>query len=505
MTALLASFLFSPPSRESAKEGKTNDEIKGHFLLGMFLIGSKGGGGGRIAVSVIVNCGYSLRPFTIRRPKFSLGRPRADGNFVDHMLVRVRGGMGGDGVPAFARSARNPKGRPCGGDGGQGGSVFLMVDASLDSLNHLPSQVQAERGHPGGRNMRHGANGADLILHLPAGCEVTEVNVEGEGEEWEEDPSEEQSIVTLDNTKETGEDQSDSLDFVLLSDIGGETETETEGPPPLLSQTDKHQIEARPQEELPQLILERITSPPVLVAQGGRGGRGNYTYGQNNHECERGQPGEERLLEINLKTLADVGLVGLPNAGKSSLLAAITRAHPRIASYPFTTLNPYVGIIDYGDGLRRLTVADIPGLVDGAHANRGLGHQFLKHIEKARLLALVIDYAQTAPWEDIKVLLRELDLYRQGLSARVKLIIANKADLLEPHELTERIRDTQDDHLVSRDIVILPVSAKYGLAVTKVTERLWDLMEELKRGGSDRTGQESKRMDRGGRDPTGNT
>lgn len=455
----------------------------------MFLIGGRGGGGSngsKIANAIIAKWAYALGgSFTVRLVS-SHPRPRTDGNFVDCMRVRVRGGAGGDGVPAFARSARNPKGRPCGGNGGHGGSVLLMVDTSLDSLNHLSSQVQAERGHPGGSNMRHGANGADLILRLPLGCEVYEIIAEKEGED------EGQSTITMDGVKEEEmeEDVPDSTDFILLADHDSEIERS-----PLLShRMEKHEIGTHPSEELPKLILEKASSPPVLVAQGGRGGRGNYAYGQNNHECERGQPGGERLLEINLKTMADVGLVGLPNAGKSSLLAAITRAHPRIASYPFTTLNPYVGIIDYGDGSRRLTVADIPGLIDGAHANRGLGHQFLKHIEKARLLALVIDYAQVKPWEDIRVLLRELDLYQQGLSTRVRLIIANKADLLTPHELTERIRGTQDSTLLPGDSVILPVSAKYGLAVTKVTERLWCLMRELNpERGKEKMEQDSKR------------
>lgn len=414
---------------------------------------------------------WTLMPTSLAvQQSWSTARARPDGNFIDHVLVRVRGGRGGDGVPAFARSARNPKGRPCGGDGGRGGNVLFVVDSSLDSLNHLPSQVQAERGYSGGKNMRHGANGADLVLRLPPGCEIGELTKarEGGGELMIPAPT----SAMREQEYQLEDDTSDLLEFVLAPDEEGEALS----PRPSSAQTEKHQVEARFQEELPRLALEWNTSSPVLVAQGGRGGRGNHAYGQNNHECEQGQPGEERLLEVNLKTMADVGLVGLPNAGKSSFLAAVTRAHPRIASYPFTTLNPYVGSIDYGEAIGRITVADIPGLIEGAHANRGLGHQFLKHVEKARLLALVVDYAQReAPWKDVHMLLRELDLYQDGLSTKVRLIIANKADLLSPDELVQRVKDTQR-HL-SRDTDILPISAKYGLALAKVTERLLQLVE----------------------------
>lgn len=199
----------------------------------------------------------------------------------------------------------------------------------------------------------------------------------------------------------------------------------------------------------------------LVVAQGGKGGKGNAAFATSGNRapriCEEGTEGEERLLLLELKTIADVGLVGYPNAGKSTLLRALSAAKPKVAPYPFTTLHPMVGVVEYED-FSRLTVADIPGLIDGAHRNVGLGHHFLRHIERTHLLVYVLDMAGIdgrTPWEDFRHLQSELELYMKGLSKRPALIAANKMDLEESAENLALLRE----ELASEVIDIVPISA----------------------------------------------
>ncbi len=172
-----------------------------------------------------------------------------------------------------------------------------------------------------------------------------------------------------------------------------------------------------------------------VLARGGRGGRGNTTFKSATHQAPRefeyGEPGEELQATLELKTIADVGLVGFPNAGKSTLISKITHAHPKIAPYPFTTLSPNVGILHYED-YGRVRVADIPGLIEGAHDGKGLGHDFLRHIERCRLLLVLLDMAGVdgrKPWNDLKQLLSELELHNPALLDKPRLVVANKMDL----------------------------------------------------------------------------
>ena len=199
----------------------------------------------------------------------------------------------------------------------------------------------------------------------------------------------------------------------------------------------------------------------LVVARGGKGGKGNAAFATSGNRApriaEEGTEGEERLLLLELKTIADVGLVGYPNAGKSTLLRALSAAKPKVAPYPFTTLHPMVGVVEYPD-FGRLTVADIPGLIDGAHRNVGLGHHFLRHIERTHLLVYVLDMAGIdgrTPWEDFRHLQSELELYMKGLSKRPALIAANKMDLPESAENLALLRD----ELSSEVIDIVPISA----------------------------------------------
>lgn len=202
----------------------------------------------------------------------------------------------------------------------------------------------------------------------------------------------------------------------------------------------------------------------VLLAKGGRGGRGNARFVSSTNRvpryCETGKPGEEKEFQLELKTIADVGLVGFPNAGKSTLLGAVSAARPKVASYPFTTLNPVVGVVEYPD-FERILMADIPGLIEGAHDNVGLGHAFLRHIERTSVLVYVLDMGGVdgrSPLDDLKHLKEELELYMPGLSKRAAMVIANKMDLPGAEENLALLRE----ELASELLEIHPVTAAIG-------------------------------------------
>jgi GTP-binding protein len=177
----------------------------------------------------------------------------------------------------------------------------------------------------------------------------------------------------------------------------------------------------------------------IVLSKGGKGGRGNRALRTNNHQYEKGLIGEENQVELDMNTIADIGLVGQPNAGKSSILACLSRSSPKIAPYPFTTLAPNIGVVIFDDG-HALSVADVPGLIEGAHQNMGLGHEFLKHVRKSQKLILVLDCSLSDPLRDALSVKKELELYQKGLADRIFLIIANKVDrIIEPHKTINEI------------------------------------------------------------------
>lgn len=290
--------------------------------------------------------------------------------FVDHLKVYAKAGDGGNGVVHWNRRKFIPKGGPDGGDGGLGGHVVLMVDPHTDSLRTLffkPKAV-AEAGRDGARQCKTGRNGKSCFVKVPAGTLVYRID---------------------ETTGEKGE---------LVADLTAD-------------------------------------GAEFILCRGGRGGRGNEHFKSSTNrapaEAEPGQPGEEGWFFFELRKIADAGMVGFPNAGKSSLVAALSAARPKIAAYPFTTLQPMVGVIEY-PGFLRATVADIPGLIEGAHANRGLGHEFLRHIMRCRVLLFVLDMAGTdgrEPWDDLAALRTEVSLYSDELAGRPWLIVANKLDV----------------------------------------------------------------------------
>jgi GTPase len=288
--------------------------------------------------------------------------------FLDRARVWVRGGDGGDGAATFRREAHVPRGGPDGGDGGRGGSVYLRVDPGETALIdfRFKHHFRAESGGRGSRSRRHGKAGRDLELSVPPGTGV------------------------MDDA--TGE---------LIADLV-------------------------------------VPEQRVLVARGGRGGLGNVHFATATHRtprhAQKGEPGEERWLRLELRLIADVGLVGLPNAGKSTLLAALTAARPKVAAYPFTTVEPNLGMLELSDrdpgDVRRPTIADVPGLIEGASAGAGLGHAFLRHVERTRVLAHVVDVASDDPERDFNVIREELRLHDPLLLEKPTVVIANKTDLL---------------------------------------------------------------------------
>lgn len=296
--------------------------------------------------------------------------------FIDRAKILVRSGKGGDGVVMWRREKYVPAGGPAGGDGGNGGSVWLVATEDLNTLldfrfNHKFIAEEGERGRP---KNQYGAAADDVEVRVPVGTVV---------------------------------------------------------------------YDARTNEPLADL-----TEPGQrwLAAKGGRGGRGNSHFATPTRKApdfaEPGTPGEEREIVLELKLLADVGLVGLPNAGKSTLITAVSAARPKIADYPFTTLEPHLGVIRYGPG-ETLVMADIPGLVEGASEGIGLGHAFLKHVERCRLLVHLIDisggFEGRDPLEDYATIERELERYSPEMAARPRVIVLNKIDLPEARENRERV------------------------------------------------------------------
>lgn len=325
--------------------------------------------------------------------------------FFDEAKIHVQAGNGGDGCISFRREKYVPFGGPDGGNGGDGGSVFLVASPHLNTLATFArrSRFKAQSGGRGQGKNCHGKKGADLLIAVPLGTVVYDA--------------------------ETGE---------LLADL------------------------VEPGQR-------------VLVAQGGRGGRGNASFATPTDQAPRvatkGDPGEARWLRLELKLIADVGIVGVPNAGKSTLLSVISAARPKIAPYPFTTLEPNLGVVEL-DG-RSFVAADIPGLIEGAHRGEGLGHQFLRHIERTRVLIHLLDGAAADPlrdWEQINV---ELELFDPRLLRKPQLAVFNKMDLPQARERWPEIKEG----LARRGQECMAISAITGEGVRDMLWRVLQLLD----------------------------
>ena len=337
--------------------------------------------------------------------------------FVDKVRIHAKAGDGGNGCVSFRREKYVDRGGPDGGDGGKGGNIVLVADKNADNLVDLyyaPRLAAKHGGHGRGKNCT-GRSAKDVSVRVPIGTQVFRLTR----------PTRQRAPTRYHPAAATEEFDADAV----VGCVPSRSESAvTEAPAEVSGPTMTRELIADLVEDGQRFIL----------VKGGKGGRGNTHFKSSTHraprEFEYGEPGEELHAELELKTLADVGLVGFPNAGKSTLISKITHAHPKIASYPFTTLTPNVGIITYDDDFTRIRIADIPGLIEGAHAGKGLGHDFLRHIERCGLLLVLLDMAGVdgrKPQDDYKQLLKELELYKSGILEKPRLVVANKMDLPE--------------------------------------------------------------------------
>lgn len=380
------------------------------------------------------------------------------GTFADNVTIQVSGGRGGTGCSSFARGPNQEIAPPDGGHGGDGGSVWIEADEQCRSLGCSTTHVSGQEGGRGMSAKRRGRDGDDAILKVPLGTVVHELSVLANKHEASDLHAEQSYVKYVEYGP--GRIISDPATELLPDQFDADKTSEKT----LVCELNKHGQRAR-------------------VAKGGRGGRGNVSYKSSTNRSpisfDEGSVGESRRLELELKTIADVGLVGFPNAGKSTLLRAISRAKPRVAAYPFTTLRPHIGMVQSLEegvgrqstaGTRTISVADIPGLIEGAHEDRGLGHDFLRHIERTTFLVYVVDMALggNRAYASLQVLRNELDLYLPGLSKRASCIVANKMDAgdIASRGLAALIETLGDSHS------IFPVSAKYGIGVDDLKNHL---------------------------------
>ena len=340
--------------------------------------------------------------------------------FVDRVKVFAQAGKGGRGCVSFRREKFVPKGGPDGGDGGRGGNVILKADRHVDNLANLFYEplIKAKNGGHGMGKKMSGRAGADKIVKVPVGTVVWPAK-----EEKHPPSTSEQSAI--------GNRQS----AIPVTDL------------------------ARDEQEF-------------VLCCGGAGGKGNVHFKSSRNRAPRqyteGEEGEQGHFLLELRTIADAGLVGYPNAGKSTLLRKISAARPKVAAYPFTTLHPIVGVIEF-PGYRRATVADIPGLIEGAHRGVGLGHEFLRHITRCRVLIFVVDVAGSEgrnPVEDLQNLRQEIDLYDPTLSSRAWFVVANKMDLPGAKENLKALQKRFPK------LQILPTSAAKGEGIDDLKQAL---------------------------------
>lgn len=349
--------------------------------------------------------------------------------FVDRALITVKAGDGGPGCVSFRREKFEPKGGPDGGDGGRGGDVVIQVDEGLNTLLDFRGHPDwaAENGEAGGRKQCFGKDGRDCVIRVPPGT-------------------------------------------LVYDDATG------------------------------ALLVDTASVTRHIIAKGGTGGFGNEHYKSSTNQApthaHAGFPGERFTLRLDLKLIADAGLIGLPNAGKSTLLKALTRANPKIADYPFTTLAPQLGVAELGPtdtgsaapakqamggGRRRVVLADLPGLIEGAAQGAGLGHEFLRHVERTRVLVHVLDAMppdSSDPADNYRTVRKELAEYSAELAQRDELIVLNKLDLLPDDKArAAAVKKLRSALRLGRDQEVLPLSGATRLGTRELLERIWTLLK----------------------------
>ena len=342
--------------------------------------------------------------------------------FVDHIKISAKAGDGGSGCVSFRREKFIPKGGPDGGDGGRGGSIVFRADPNVDSLSSFFYEpiIKAKNGAKGQGRQCYGKGAKDKIVAVPIGTLVYRM------------PPQEEAPFDPENFEPKEKKEVTKEDFELVSDLAHNGD---------------------------ELVLCK-------------GGEGNIHFKSSRNrvpvQYTEGTEGEEGVFYLELQKIADAGLVGYPNAGKSTLLGKLSAAHPKVAAYPFTTLHPIVGVVEY-PGFKRLTVADIPGLIEGAHKNIGLGHEFLRHIVRCKILLHMVDIAGSEarnPIDDIQSIRKELKLYDPLLAERSWIVIANKMDLPDAKENLKIFKRRFPK------VTVIPISADTGEGLDKLKEWL---------------------------------
>ncbi|KAH9929033.1 GTP-binding protein Obg/CgtA [Epithele typhae] len=518
-----------------------------------------------------------------RRRRTEWKRKQNGQSFLDHTIVHIRAGNGGNGCVAFHRELYKPYGPPSGGNGGRGSDVYIIPTPHLTSLSSVLTRVRGPHGGNGQGTWQNGRNGAPVIIRVPLGTIVRELprddprrqpdEFEAEAAEILAYPEEERKnrmrdrrwvhypAFADDNTQRDDFKQAERAMFIQEREKRLVRRLQMKNS--VFLDLDKPEETAEAEDPNAPLGHRRTEPLGHLVARGGVGGLGNPAFlsptMRSPKWATRGSPGERISLALELKLLADIGLVGFPNAGKSTLLRAITggRARTEVAGYAFTTLNPVVGIVrvlddggftgetegavydetrleeardrelmesgaladaltrnqqralDRDQSLQddmevfRFTVADNPGLIEDASVNVGLGHSFLRSIERSHALAYVVDLAGEAPWDELRILREELERYKPGMSAMARLVVANKADLLGgsgaapedvdaareklrrlqafvAEEMRVPVKDETGEAVAEQTLDVVPVSAKFSLNLKKVVTLMRAYVEEAR-------------------------
>ena len=384
--------------------------------------------------------------------------------FIDEIKIYARAGHGGKGCVAFQREKYRPKGGPSGGNGGRGGDVILEADHDLNNLiaQYYQPRLIAKEGEAGLGKGMDGHAGKDLIIKVPCGTLIW--RIEQQLPQEIEGPADQPGMLAVSSSRRP---------LLRSSAIGKAMEVD-------LSEDDRTAATSIAGKHSKGELVADLTEhgQRLILCKGGRGGLGNRNFATATRQAPRfaqpGEPGEEGDYLFELRIIAELGLVGYPNAGKSTLLTAISHARPKIAPYPFTTLHPQIGIVEYSD-YRRLTVCDVPGLIEGAHRNVGLGHEFLRHIERCKILVILLDMAGTdgrEPTDDYKNLLTELELYDPALLERPRLVVANKMDEAVAENNLKKFKRSV------RKTPVLPMAAAFDQGVDKFKQAIREAVEE---------------------------
>jgi GTP-binding protein len=384
--------------------------------------------------------------------------------FIDEIKIYARAGHGGKGCVAFRRAKYEPKGGPDGGNGGRGGDVILEANHDLNNLiaQYYQPKLLAADGQMGLGKGMDGAAGKDIVVKVPCGTLVWQLSAgreaiaEAEAAADEEAPRLQTSATRRPLIRHAGSAAAMEVDLAREpqpGEPGGSAKGEW------VADLTEH-------------------GQRFVLCKGGRGGLGNRNFAtaarQSPRFAQPGEPGAEGEFRFELRIIAEVGLVGYPNAGKSTLLTAISHARPKIAPYPFTTLHPQIGIVEYPDFFR-LTVCDVPGLIEGAHQNVGLGHAFLRHIQRCKILVVLLDMAGTdgrAPRDDYANLLKELELYDPALVEKPRLIVANKMDEAVAEANLKKFKR----HV--RKTPVLPIAAAFDQGIEEFKQTIRDAVED---------------------------